>query len=395
MNRKLFNIVMGILITVLFSGCSHRDKTGYYPINNINSKLSHSSSGLTCSNEKEDYYYSNGIIYKYGNSIESSEPIVNTYEVPGGEEYYPTNIAVTNNYLYFIIDGKLFRTDLLTKKTDSLFSELTGRFDDVAADKTGIFVSYFTDISRIYWLDDGKKEWGNAIDLQKILSEGEKVQNINDFNNYITTFNNYLILGDDHLGIDNIRVTSAFSQKENRINLGNFGSAEEYFVLNGMIYGLTLDGYYPIDNSSIKYISALDNYDSVHFNWKPGHYVVENDKLYLLVQYAKPPKVVNPHQSDSIFDALIEVDPITGDSKELFKTKSNMPRIVAYEKGFVYLFREYQISSYNLATGEEEKLADLPENDSLIFDCVNGKIFVYRWETKYHGLVAVVELMDE
>ncbi|ROR31458.1 hypothetical protein EDD66_10174 [Mobilisporobacter senegalensis] len=394
MNRKLFNIVMGILITVLFSGCTHRDKTGYYPINNINSKLSHSSSGIICSNEKDDYYYSNGNIYKYGNSIESSEPIVNTIEVSGSDELHPTNIAVTNNYLYFIIDGKLFRTDLHTKETDSLFSELTGRFVDVAADKEGIFVSYFTNISRIYWLDDGKKEWDTVIDLQKLLLEGKQVQNIYDFNNYVKPFMNYLLLGDDYLGTDNIRVTTVFLQND-RIIFVNNGGMEEYFMLNRIIYGLTLDGYYPIDNSTTCSISALYDYEIGQYNWLPGHYVVEDKKLYLLVQYAKPPKVVNPHQSDSIFDALIEVDPITGDSKELFKTKSNMPRIVAYEKGFVYLFREYQISSYNLATGEEEKLADLPESNSLIFDCVNGKIFVYRWETKYHGLAAVVKLRDQ
>ncbi|ROR28617.1 hypothetical protein EDD66_104204 [Mobilisporobacter senegalensis] len=394
MNRKLFEIIMGIIIAVLLSGCSNRDKTGYYPINNINSKLSHSSSGLTCSNEKDDYYYSNGIIYKYGNSIESSEPIVDTIKVSGVEKLYPTNIAVTNNYLYFIIDGKFFQTDLHTKETEALFPELTGRFVDVAADKEGIFISYFTNISRIYWMDDGKKEWDKVIDLQKMLLDGKKTQNIYDFNNYVTLFKNYLILGDDHLGIDDIRVTSVFSQTKDNILMKNNGSAKEYFMLDGIIYGLKLDGYYLIDNSTIYPISALADYDSVHFNWIPGHYVVENKKLYILVQYAKPPKVVNPHQSDSIFDAIIEVDPIVGDSKVLFKTKSNMPRIVAYEEGFVYLFREYQISSYNLATGEEKKLADLPEKDSLIFDCVNGKIFVYEWETAYHRLMEVVELRD-
>ena len=71
-----------------------------------------------------------------------------------------------------------------------------------------------------------------------------------------------------------------------------------------------------------------------------------------------------------------------------------MPRIVAYEEGIVYLFREYQISAYNLETGEEEKLADLPERDSLAFDCVNGKIFVYERESAYYSLVAVVELKN-
>lgn len=385
---------MGIIIAVLLSGCSNRDKTGYYEIYNINSKLSHSSSGLTCSNEQDDYYYSNGIIYKYGNSIENSEPIVDTIKVSGVEKLYPTNIAVTNNYLYFIIDGKLFRTDLYTRETDSLFPELTGRFDDVAADKEGVFISYFTDISRIYWLDDGKKDWGNTIDLQKILLEGRKVQNIKDFNNYVIPFKNYLMLGDDYWGIDNIQVISVFLQEDDRIILASNGSAEEYFMLDGIIYGLKLDGYYTIDNSTIYPISALADYDSVHFSWLPGHYVVEDKKLYILIQYAKPPHVINPNQDSNYFDALIEVDPIAGDSKVLFKTKSNMPRIVAYEEGFVYLFREYQISSYNLATGEEKKLADLPEKDSLIFDCVNGKIFVYEWETAYHSLVEVVELRD-
>ncbi|ROR28615.1 hypothetical protein EDD66_104202 [Mobilisporobacter senegalensis] len=297
----------------------------------------------------------------------------------------------TNNFLYFIIDWKLYRTDLKTRETIQLFSEVKEQFTDVAAEKDGVYITIDSINESTFWLNDGEKDWNLLFKIQDLFSKDVRFKNINNYYNYTCYYRDKLILGDDRLGSDRMQINGIFSETDNKILYKNTGSPDNQFILKDKIYCLTWNGYYEIGSQDIYSITAISDFKNSRFSWVPGHYVVENDKLYLLVQYAKPPKVINPHQSDSIFDAIIEVDPIAGDSKVLFKTKSNMPRIVAYEEGIVYLFREYQISSYNLATGEEQKLADLPEKDSLTFDCVNGKIFVYERETAYFSLIKIVE----
>lgn len=395
MSKKRLGIICILIFASLLISCTKRDKSGYYEVYKINSKISYNISGLVCSDGISNYVYSDGIIYRYNNSIEDSEPMVDTAKVSKTNDLNPLDFAATNNYLYFIIDWKLYRTDLKTKETIQLFSESEEIFGDVVSEKDGVYITIDSKTEPTYWLEDGNTDFKSLFKIQDLFSKDEKFLNIRGYNNYVSLYRNKLILGDDRLGSNNIQIIGFFSKTDNKTIYLNGRAADDHFILAGKIYNLTKDGYYEIGSQNIYPITALSEYDDSRFSLVPGHYVVENNKLYILVQCAKPPKVVNPHQSDSIFDSLIEVDPISGNSKELFKTKSNMSRIVAYEEGIVYLFREYQISAYNLETEEEEKLADLPERDSLAFDCVNGKILVYERESVYYSLVAVVKLRDQ
>ncbi|ROR31459.1 hypothetical protein EDD66_10175 [Mobilisporobacter senegalensis] len=391
--KKILIFYLLILVTLLF-GCTKRDKTGHYKVYNINSKLSYNMYGLVHSTGTDDYFYSDGIIYKYHNTIEDSEPIVDTVKVSKAYELNPLGFEATRNFLYFIIDWKLYRTDLKTKETIQLFSEVKEPFADVVSGGDGVYIAIDSENEFTFWLEDGEKDWKSLHKIQDLFTKDSRYQNINDYYNYVCSYRYKLILGDDRLGSNRFQINGIFSEKDDKMIYINTRSPDNQFMLKNKLYCLTRDGYYEIGSQDIYPITAISEFKNSRFTWVPGHYVVENDKLYLLVQYAKPPKIVNTNQRDSIFDAIIEVNPIAGDSKVLFKTKSNMPRIVAYEEGIVYLFREYQISAYNLVTGEEEKIADLPERDSLTFDCVSGKIFVYERKSGYYSLVAVVELKN-
>ncbi|ROR28616.1 hypothetical protein EDD66_104203 [Mobilisporobacter senegalensis] len=73
--RKKMVILYILILAALLIGCTKRDKTGYYAVYNINSKLSYNYCGLAYSNGIKDYFYSDGIIYKYHNTIDDSDQL--------------------------------------------------------------------------------------------------------------------------------------------------------------------------------------------------------------------------------------------------------------------------------------------------------------------------------
>ena len=90
-------------------------------------------------------------------------------------------------------------------------------------------------------------------------------------------------------------------------------------------------------------------------------------------------------QYDIARDMLFSLDVNTGESKIIYDTKDNMTRIIGYNNGIVYLFKDdYKIYSQPLAGGKATEIASIPRSDDVIFDwCGDYLIIKHRiWPTE-------------
>lgn len=70
----------------------------------------------------------------------------------------------------------------------------------------------------------------------------------------------------------------------------------------------------------------------------------------------------------------------TGESRILYDTQNNLTRIIGYDNGIIYLFKDdYKIYSQPLAGGETTQIMSIPRSDDVVFDwCGDYLIVRYR-----------------
>lgn len=87
---------------------------------------------------------------------------------------------------------------------------------------------------------------------------------------------------------------------------------------------------------------------------------------------------VDLYQHDIKKDILFCLDIDTGESKILYDTGDNNTRIIGYDSGIIYLFKEdYKIYSHTL-TGEETELMSVPHSNDIVFDW-SGDYLIVRY----------------
>lgn len=90
------------------------------------------------------------------------------------------------------------------------------------------------------------------------------------------------------------------------------------------------------------------------------------------------------------YDILFSYDPATESCEILYQPKNNRTRIIGYQDGLVYLFRENEIYRQRLNSDKKEELASLPESDSYTFDWWKDYLLVFDHEK--NELVEVLEI---
>ena len=85
-------------------------------------------------------------------------------------------------------------------------------------------------------------------------------------------------------------------------------------------------------------------------------------------------------QSDIRRDVLFSLNVDTGESQILYDTKNNQTRIVGYEDGILYLFKnDYKVYKQPLSGGEATEILSIPKSNDVVFDwCEDYLIVRYR-----------------
>lgn len=240
---------------------------------------------------------------------------------------------------------------------------------------------------------------------------------------YITAYNNYLIY--DNFAVDYICAIGGDMRDESTELLFLFDeedkSGEEQFtVFQGMLvgrqydssmgaYGITcvkgetgedilkdLNGPRVLVNDSLFSAETLQWKDSLEEMIKPTRDLVEYiGPADLTVEDGKIIGLTSalhhyPVDQDSVdFDFLFEVDPETGQIRILYSQKTNMPRIIGYKDGMVYLMENYKLYREPIDGGERVELFDLPEENTMHFKWYGDYLMIRGNENKIIGAYLV------
>lgn len=262
---------------------------------------------------------------------------------------------------------------------------------------------------------DAESEAGQEIWEYNWIS-GEKSLLLEDAEcTYITAYNNYLIY--DNFAVDYICEIGGDMRDESKELLLLYDeedkSGEEQFtVFQGMLVGRRYDsssGSYSITcvmgetgedilkdlngprvlvNDSLFFTDTLQWKDSLDELIKStrafanyfgkADVTVEDGKIIGLTS-----ALYNylGDQSSVAFDCLFEGDPETGQVRILYCQKENMPRIIGYKDGMVYLMENYKLYREPIDGGERVELFNLPEENSMHFKWY-GDYLMVRGEGK-------------
>ena len=104
------------------------------------------------------------------------------------------------------------------------------------------------------------------------------------------------------------------------------------------------------------------------------------DTIIGLLSVADDPRVsIEMVQGDIRRDLLFQLNIETGESKILYDTKNNLTRIIGYDEGVIYLFKDdYKVYSQSLVGGELTELLALPEAEDIVFDW-QGDYLIVRY----------------
>lgn len=106
----------------------------------------------------------------------------------------------------------------------------------------------------------------------------------------------------------------------------------------------------------------------------------ENEIRGIMCVSGNPIESVSLNQGDIVRDMLFDLNLDTGESQILYDTKNNQTRIVGYEDGIVYLFKnDYKVYSQPLEGGKATEILSIPRSNDVIFDWCEDYLFVrYR-----------------
>lgn len=270
---------------------------------------------------------------------------------------------------------------------------------------------------------DAESEAGQEIWEYNWVS-GEKSLLLEDAEcTYIAAYNNYLIY--DNFAVDYICAIGGDMRDESTELLFLFeeedkSGEEQFTVFQGMLvgrqydsslgaYGITcvkgetgedilkdLNGPRVLVNDSLFSAETLQWKDSLEEMIKPTRDLVEYiGKADLTVEDGKIIGLTSAlhhypvDQSSVDFDFLFEVDPETGQIRILYSQKTNMPRIIGYKDGMVYLMEDYKLYREPIDGGERVELFDLPEENTMYFKWYGDYLMIRGNEKKIIGAYLV------
>lgn len=139
---------------------------------------------------------------------------------------------------------------------------------------------------------------------------------------------------------------------------------------------------YQVDGGSKKPIDCFNKKGYANSRLVKGYLTAdkENEIRGIMCVSGNPIESVSLNQGDIVRDMLFGLDLDTGESQILYDTKNNQTRIVGYEDGIVYLFKnDYKVYSQPLEGGKATEILSIPRSNDVIFDWCEDYLFVrYR-----------------
>ena len=108
----------------------------------------------------------------------------------------------------------------------------------------------------------------------------------------------------------------------------------------------------------------------------------ENEIRGIMCVSCNPIESVLLNQRDIVRDMLFELNIDTGESQILYDTKNNQTRIIGYEDGILYLFKnDYKVYKQPLSGGEATEILSIPKSNDVIFDWCEDYLIVRSRDT--------------
>lgn len=338
--RRLLLLVVVLILT----GCQTRDDyftdNGCFQVECINTNENNQYSEM----KNMNYYYlsENAAVYQYRLDTQEKEllditdndVITHTFAIP----YF--------FYTYKSSDDKYMvnRLNIETKEEDCIYEAHSSWYPNLIIIDDNIYIQ--TD-------DDERITYRLPIDGDPII-QLEQVNTDRCFSGNISTDNEQYM----HLAGRDIVV-----KKDEQTNANAFFD-------------------YQVDGEPSKSIDCFNKKGYANSRLVKGYLTAENENEIkgIMSVSGNRRESVMMFQRDIVRDMLFGLDLDTGESQILYDTKNNQTRIVGYEDGIVYLFKnDYKVYSQPLEGGKATEILSIPRSNDVIFDWCEDYLFVrYR-----------------
>ncbi len=297
--------------------------------------------------QKKYYYYEQfNEIYRY--SLESE-----TQEMLYDAEYTIWSYCIAEPYLFYTYSEegiyKVNRLNLQTKENSLMFENQIGGNIYLNIENNYIYIT----------VEETGIGGDTGIYAYRCPLNGDFITDYEETNDYYKT-------------------SYGFStDEEQRVNLGKKSVIiRRNWKDDEIPYSYQVEGK---DEQSITCFEESEYRNSALYQ----QYMCQEDESTIigLINVSGDPRVsVQLSQNQIKRDILFSLNVDTGENKILYDTKNNRTRIIGYDKGVIYLFKNnYKIYSLSLKDGKETELMSIPKSDDIVFDwCENYLIVRYR-----------------
>ena len=164
-------------------------------------------------------------------------------------------------------------------------------------------------------------------------------------------------------------------------------SEDQYISLAGHDIAIT-NAYkyfsYQVDGGSEKPIDCFNKKGYTNSRLVKGYLTAdkENEIRGIMCVSCNPIESVLLFQRDIVRDMFFELNIDTGESQILYDTKNNQTRIIGYEDGILYLFKnDYKVYKQPLSGGEATEILSIPKSNDVIFDWCEDYLIVRSRDT--------------
>jgi len=343
--KQKYSVLVIFFLLLMLTGCQMKKdnyfaEEGSYQLECINSSQNNGYSQI----QGMDYYYlpGNSMVYRYGLDTQEKESlywiddkiISYTFEMP----YFFFSSYVDEKYRVSRVNLELMEEDCIYEAVCSSYPRLNIIDNDIY-----IQVKDEEELITYKFPVDGDA----ATQLQQIDTTSHFSSNISTDNEQYT-----------HLAGRNIVVKK---DERTRVNM--------YFS-------------YQVEGEQEKFIDCFNKKGYANSRLVKGYLTAENEneiKGIMSVSGNRRESVLL-NQGDIVRDMLFELNIDTGESQILYDTKNNQTRIVGYEDGILYLFKnDYKVYKQPLSGGEATEILSIPKSNDVIFDwCEDYLIVRYR-----------------
>ena len=344
--KQKYSVLVIFFLLLMLTGCqmnkdNYFTEDGNFKVRCINSRQRDRNSQL----ENKDYFYksADGVVYQYKLDTQEKKILYTTensaktckFAIP-----YLIYIYESSNYTY-----RINRVNLELKEEECLYETSRYVYPSLDIIDNDIYIQINDDEELITYRCpvDGDV----ATQLQQIDTTSHFSSNISTDNEQYT-----------HLAGRNIVVKK---DERTRVNM--------YFS-------------YQVEGEQEKFIDCFNKKGYANSRLVKGYLTAENEneiKGIMSVSGNRRESVLL-NQGDIVRDMLFELNIDTGESQILYDTKNNQTRIIGYEDGILYLFKnDYKVYKQPLSGGEATEILSIPKSNDVIFDwCEDYLIVRYR-----------------